>query len=269
VLANLVAVPLTALWVMPLGLASMALMPLGAEALTTTPMGWGIGLILWIGRFVSALPAATLAVPHMPLAGLLTLSFGLAVLCLLRTRLRLIGAAMILMGLLSPLMATVPDLLVSSDARLIALRRGSTLMIEKRSGASKFEIEAVERYWATDGEPTEFPANGRAGPLECDASACRFTKRGVVVLLPRRESQVDCAGAAAVVAPFPLRDACAGLPQVDRFSVWRDGAASVRIVAGGVRIETDRDWRGTRPWVPPSPARAKRPRPVLPPAATE
>lgn len=41
VLANMVAVPLTALVVMPAGLASLALMPLGAEAVALVPMGWG------------------------------------------------------------------------------------------------------------------------------------------------------------------------------------------------------------------------------------
>ena len=269
VLANMVAVPLTALWVMPLGLVSMALMPLGAAGLTMTPMGWGIAVIVAIGRWVSALPAATLAVPHMPMAGLLVLSLGIAVLCLLRTALRFAGVAMIAAGLLSPLVVTPPDLLVSGDARLIALRQGSTLMIEKRSGASKFELEAVERYWATAGEPVEFPAEGRAGPLDCDASACRYRRDGLVVLLPRHEAPPDCAGAAAVMAPFPLRDACDGLPRVDRFTVWRDGAASIRVGDSGVRIVTDRDWRGARPWMPPLPARKGRAKPVLPPAAAE
>ena len=40
--ANVVAVPLTALWIMPWALVAFALMPFGAEALALAPMGWGV-----------------------------------------------------------------------------------------------------------------------------------------------------------------------------------------------------------------------------------
>ena len=41
VLANMLAVPLTAMWVMPAGLIALLLMPLHLEALALVPMGWG------------------------------------------------------------------------------------------------------------------------------------------------------------------------------------------------------------------------------------
>ena len=40
-IANLGAVPITALWIMPWALAAYALMPLGLEAVALAPMGWG------------------------------------------------------------------------------------------------------------------------------------------------------------------------------------------------------------------------------------
>ena len=94
-------------------------------------MGWGLDAIIWIGRTVTALPAATFAVPPMPSAGILTLSAGIALLCLLRTRLRLLGAPLIAAGLAAPLMAASPDLVVSDDARLIAYPQNGDLMVEK------------------------------------------------------------------------------------------------------------------------------------------
>ncbi len=66
IVANLLAVPLTAFWVMPAGLAALTLMTFGMEQLALAPMGWGIEGILWIGRTVASWPAATLAVPAMP-----------------------------------------------------------------------------------------------------------------------------------------------------------------------------------------------------------
>ena len=38
-LANLVAVPVMAMWIMPLGILSFLLMPLGLESLGLVPMG--------------------------------------------------------------------------------------------------------------------------------------------------------------------------------------------------------------------------------------
>jgi competence protein ComEC len=98
VLANVVAVPLVALCVMPAGLAALALMPLHLEALALIPMGWGIAAVLAIGRAVSALPDAVLAVPHMPVWGLAVLSIGIAWLGLWRTRVRLLGGTAILLA---------------------------------------------------------------------------------------------------------------------------------------------------------------------------
>jgi len=65
-LANLVAVPLTAFWIMPWALVAFALMPFGAEALALAPMGWGIDLLLAVARDVAALPSAVSLVPATP-----------------------------------------------------------------------------------------------------------------------------------------------------------------------------------------------------------
>ncbi|MBM3559935.1 MAG: hypothetical protein FJX53_08700 [Alphaproteobacteria bacterium] len=54
--ANMVAVPLTAVWIMPLGLAAMLLMPFGLEALALVPMGWGVDLVLRTAAVVAAWP---------------------------------------------------------------------------------------------------------------------------------------------------------------------------------------------------------------------
>ncbi len=270
VLANILAVPITASWVMPLGIAGLTLMPFGFERIALVPMGWGLGAILWIGRTVSALPAATFDVPHMPLDGLLTLSSGLALLFLLRTRLRLCGAALIAAGLLSPLVSMPPDLLVSDDARLIAFVQDRTLMLARRPGASKFTLQAYERYWGTLGEPVMLPTEGQAGSVACDVRSCRLSRGGDMILFARDEASLpDCSGAAVLVAAFPLRAACGAVPRIDRFTVWREGAQAVWLRRDGVRIVSDRQWRGDRPWVPAVPTPRSRARPSLPKALAE
>jgi competence protein ComEC len=61
-----------------------------------------------------------------------------------------------------------------------------------------------------------------------------------------------CGQVGLLVASEPIRPRCAQGVSIDRFSVWRDGAQAVWLEAG-VRVVSDRAWRGERPWVPPIP----------------
>ena len=260
--ANVLAVPMTAMWVMPLGLVGLALMPLGLEQLALVPMGWGVEGILWIGRTVSSWPAATLAVPPLPPWGLAVFSLGLAWLGLWRTRWRLLGIAPMLAGLLSPVVAPTPDLLISNEARLIALRSAGAYWVQSQPGASKFTLEAWETHLAAgklrpirDGEP---PA--------CTHDSCRI---GPVLMLRGSARAGDCTGVALLVSAEPARGECpSSAALLDRFTVWRDGAHAVWIEGDGVRVVSDRAYRGRRPWVPPPPT-PRRVVPNLPMAPTE
>jgi competence protein ComEC len=148
VLANMIAVPLTALWVMPTGLIALLLMPVHLEALALVPMGWGAEAVLWVARATAALPAATLSVPHIPAWGLGVFSVGLAWLGLWRTRRRLAGIVVMLVGLASPLLDRPPDLLISADARLIAVRMPQGVFLQRAQGAARFTRDAWGQYWA-------------------------------------------------------------------------------------------------------------------------
>ncbi len=272
IIANVAAVPLTAFWVMPLGLVALLLMPLGLEPLALTPMGWGIDGILWIGRTVSAWPSATLPVPHMPAWGLCVFSLGLAWLGLWRSRLRIAGVPVMLAGLLSPLAAPAPDILVSSEARLIAIRADRYYLMSQ-TGASKFVRDAWQNQLAAG--PLLPLQTGE--PASCDADACRIQRGGHQALILRSRARPDCAGIDLLVSAEPARDECpAGIPYVDRFSVWRDGATAIWLTGTAPRILSDRAYRGDRPWVPglPTPRRSAPSLPMatpdeLPPAVAE
>ncbi len=251
VLANMIAVPITAMIVMPAGLLALALMPLHLEFLVLVPMGWGIQAIVWIGRTVSALPQAVIAIPAMPLWSLGVFAVGLAWLGLWRTRIRLAALPVLALGLASPFLATPPDLLISADAKLLALRSGNTLFVQSRPGASKFTRDAWEQMWAIrDIQP--MPVSGP----DCTGDACILRARdgGPSALLLRGRPPRGACDAAMAVSAEPIRLRCwPHIPFVDRFSVWRDGAHAIWLDAAGVRIVSDRETRGDRPWVPPTP----------------
>jgi competence protein ComEC len=80
--ANLVAVPLTALWIMPWAIGAFLLLPFGLEALALKPMGWGIDGLLTVAAEVAGWPGAISVIPAMPAAGLvLTLWAGFGSVC--------------------------------------------------------------------------------------------------------------------------------------------------------------------------------------------
>ena len=260
--ANVIAVPLTALWVMPMGMLALLAMPIGVEHPFLIAMGWGIDGVLVIGRAVSSWPEAVMAVPHMPPWGLAVVSLGIAWLGIWRTRLRLAGIAAILVGSLSPLMDRLPDVLVSADARLIALRLDEGVVYQQVAGAARFTREAWWQYLNT-ASPVRIDATteGPGPQMRCADSLCRITIKGRSVVLARGAYPCD---ADLLVSAEPQRFACAVVPpHIDRFSVWRQGAHAAWVGPEGIRVISDHQYRGNRPWVLGPPSRNAIPRGVL------
>lgn len=249
VLANMLAVPLAAVWIMPAGLLSLLLMPLHAAGLPLIVMGWGIRIIQVIAHTVAMFPFAYEPVPAMPGWGLAALLLGLCWLCLWKGWPRLAGFGPIGVGILSIWLAPHPDVLVSADAGLLALRGGGVLMVGPHGSLENLALQDWERALAL---PTG------SLPPDCMTGLCRVSLKGQTVLLRAKDSldgvrlpsEQDCQGISLFVSASPTRNACPGVPFIDRFSVWRNGAYAVFLHRGGPELVSDRSWRGSRPWVP-------------------
>lgn len=253
--ANLVAVPLTSFWIMPWAVLAVLLMPLGLEAFALVPMGWGIDGVIATAATVAAWPGALLHVPPMPDVGLALIVLGGLWLCLWQRSWRWLGLAPILFGALSPLAFEPPALLVSGDARQVALRDDEgRLWVASRRG-NRFVLETWQRQ-AFASETVTWPALGSAagGALSCDPLGCLFRagEWRVAVLLDPAAAADDCAVADLVVSLEPLRrQPCAGPTLViDRFDLWREGAHAVWLGANDLRIATTAQAQGDRPWSP-------------------
>jgi len=242
ILANLIAVPLTALWIMPTGLLSLALMPLGCASVTLVPMGWGIKIIVWTTEKIAAWPDAMLRVTPMPSAAILLYAAGLAWLCIWRGRVRLAGIAAMAASLAVYAAARPPDVLVSPDAKLIAVSAPPDLFLFRQKKASGFELAAWQPVWGGAGfSPVD--------TSQCDANLCTITtKSGPVAIALSLPSY--CPAAILVVSPEPLHGTCRNKKIIDRFTVWHDGAVAAWVTPPGVLFRTDREVQGTRPWVP-------------------
>ncbi|MDB5412871.1 MAG: hypothetical protein JWR10_1206 [Rubritepida sp.] len=279
VAANALAIPLTSILVMPAGMAALLLMPLGLDEWPLRLMGWAIEGILAVANEVASWPGAALAMAPLPAWGLAVIGFGFCWLCLWRTRWRLLGVLAIGAGFASWHFVSLPSAMASADGRLFALLAGEMFM-ERRPGASRFIGDSWLRG-SGDAEAIPLPVTGEAagGRIRCTPGHCLLTgpdgAPGVILLRPpvpprgqrapvdfRRGPDPACGLAPVILSPEPVRGDCPGSEVVDRFSVWRDGAHAVWLDAGGVRVLSDRAWRGDRPWVPPRPLpRARTPEP--------
>jgi len=121
-LANVIAVPLSAMWTLPWGVVACLSMPLGLERLALLPMGWGIDLTIWVAQHVSALPGNVWAMPRLPAEGLLLISFGGLWLCLWRGPWHRWGVVAIVAGLTTMMLTRPPDLLIADGGRFLAAR---------------------------------------------------------------------------------------------------------------------------------------------------
>ncbi|MCK5711723.1 MAG: ComEC/Rec2 family competence protein, partial [Hyphomicrobiaceae bacterium] len=152
VLANLIAIPLCNLIVMPAALVTLMAMPLGLEALPLWIMGLGIEGMTWVAARVGSLPGAVGRIPAMPTFAFLLMVAGGLWLVLWQTRWRLLGAALIAAGIaLAPTLQR-PDVLIARDGGLVAVRSDDQQLSAVGSRRPSFELI---RWLEHDGDTRE------------------------------------------------------------------------------------------------------------------
>lgn len=252
VLANLLAVPVTSFWIMPLGMLSVLAMPLGLDAWCIPAMALGVDALLAIARLTAALPGASVTFGLMPVASLTLVALGGLWLCLWQRRWRWLGAAPVLAGMALGLLHRPPDMLVSRDFDMLAatLPDGRVATVEWRS--DRLVRESWLRGLGSGDPPVKVkPLAGSTGGLACDRAGCVLQREGLAVALVRRADALreDCARADLVLS---RSGSCRGRTA---FRGWWDvydgGGLAIRFGRDGLEVETVTQSRGRWPWVPP------------------
>jgi competence protein ComEC len=249
VIANLIALPVCNLLVMPAALAALVAMPFGLEAYPLAVMGWGIEAMVWTAHRVAELPGAVVHVPAMPLLAFLLMVAGGLWLMLWQTRWRLLGIALIAGGVALAPTLRQPDVLIGRDGEAVAMRGPDGALSVAGAGRASFEVER----WLEHGGSGRGPA--AADAFQCDGIGCRASLKGLTLSLARHPAAFadDCRRADIVVSPIVSpKDCTAPKAVVDFFAVRRQGTHALYIDAdGAIRIETVAGVRGQRPWSTP------------------
>jgi len=252
-LANVIAVPLSALWTLPWAVVTCLLMPLGLERLALVPMGWGIDVTIWVARHVSALPGNVWMMPPLSTAGLILISLGGLWLCLWQGSWRRWGVIAMAAGTATMLLVRLPDIVIADGSRFVAARTPEGPFFVAADGGEK----TLRSFFAAEtGETLEtWPSagNGAARGLDCAGELCRYSARGrtVAIITGASVLPMPCRGLDAIVSQAPAGFHCRSvIPVIDRIDSWRRGAVALWLEQSGVKVESVNESRGDRPWVP-------------------
>jgi competence protein ComEC len=247
VIANLLAMPIVSIWVMPTGLLALVAIPFGFDGPLWRLMGDGIDWMIAVALWVAKLPGA---VGHMAAFGtgpLLLGTGGLVMLCLLRSPLRWCGTLLIAAASLWAVHAPQPDVLVATDGRAMAVRGADGRLSIHRTARDAFTV----REWLSADGDARTPADPSLGAgLRCDDSGCigRLADGRLVAYVVEPDAFAeDCIRAAVVVSARDAPPDCAALT-VDRGMLRANGAVALRPNASGWQVTVARPSAQDRPW---------------------
>jgi competence protein ComEC len=141
VLANLAAMPVVSAVVMPAGLLGLAAMPFGFDGVFWRIMGVGIDWMIVVTQWVAALPGAIGRMAAFGTGPLIAASAGIILLGLLRTPLRWLGAAVLLLSVVWALAVPQPDILISADGHNVGVRGRDGRLHLMRSAKDAFLLK--------------------------------------------------------------------------------------------------------------------------------
>ncbi len=223
-LANLIAVPLTSIVIMPAALLALLLMPINLERAPLYVMDMGLRGVLDVAHRVEDLPHSVLYV----------------------------GA-----------LGAKPDVLITEDFATFAYRDEEGALHVNGRRKNRFAIEKWENYYGfAEGSSHYWPReSGKAsydGAMRCDEAACRLELKGYKLSFMKNAEDVgeECLWADAVIVKDPVRKAWE-LCDLDRvvllhkFDGWDGGTHALYLgdkEGSGITVKTSEELRGMRPW---------------------
>lgn len=268
--ANLAAMPVVTAVVMPFAVISVLAMPFGLDGPFLWVMGAGLTYVNWVAAWVSDRSPFD-AIGILPAGGVLVLTLALVLATLPTTVLRASALIPAVLGAWMLSDRKLPEVLVSEDGRLVAVRTAPDMLAVNRDRPNAFTVQDWTRALGLEDFVT--PAAARREGLTgfvCEEEACVATAASgqVVAHVPDVEgARRLCAIAALIViddatAENPCGDGAIVLTKRD---LARRGSVAVTFRGGSARIEHavgepyrpwhahrrfSREARGLAPWHP-------------------
>jgi competence protein ComEC len=261
-LANLIAMPVMGLWVMPWIVVSLALMPFGLEQLALIPMSWGLEVIMATAYYVSNLPGATLEIPAIDINALIFLVIGALWWGIWRLKWRYLGVPVMIIGIILGMTYKQPDILIDNGGKMIGLRGDDNSISLSKLNASRIVKDRWRQRFGQDDitrwdYDTFAPDHAQGRELSCDKLSCLYRPKrasDILISLVQDEQALseDCLNADIVISLVPVEINCAAPHILDRWDFYNKGGYAVWLPTeegGNILLKNVKDRRGAFPWV--------------------
>jgi len=182
-IGNALALPVVSVFVMPFAVLGLLAMPFDLDWLPFTVMGRGIEVVIALAKMVaSRSPSGNLGL--MPQSTLLLMSIGLVMLLFLSTRLRLCGIPLLLGAALLMVRAQEPQIIVSEDGKLVALRTDDGNLSVNRTSGSAFTLNNWQQGYGINEvvKPLKAGALSKEMQFECSEKVCTAREPGGLII---------------------------------------------------------------------------------------
>jgi competence protein ComEC len=254
-MANIVAIPLTTFFIMPLQILALLLDAVGAGKPLWWLAGQGVESIGWLAHAVSDAPGAVLALPAMPRWGFALIMLGGLWLAVVKGRERALGLVPAIIGFAALATAPRADVLVTGDGRHVAIVDASGELVLLRPGAGDYALSMLSENAAIRSEPLAIDQWPQA---QCSPDICSFSvsadgRQWAIMatrsqyLVPSMELAAACKRADIVISERYLPWSCK--PRwfkADRDFLERNGGLALYL--NEPRVETVAQWSGHQPW---------------------
>ncbi len=269
--ANLTAMPLVSLVVMPSAVMAMLALPFGLDGFFLKIMVHGIAGVIAIARWFSDHSPVD-AVGIVPLPAVLFLTVALVILVVSTTWVRLAALPFLVLGLALIAGRELPDVLVAEDARLVGVGDPAGHIAVNRSRPNGFTIddwtralmaeEMLKPRNATVRPSPDDPALAEPG-FVCGDGLCLARHASGALIAHTQDSaaaRVVCGAAALIVMDDVTAGNVCGAGEaavITKRDLARRGAAAIRLVRDGASMRAEatfaveepfRPWHDYRAW---------------------
>lgn len=172
-LGNALALPVISILVMPFAVIGLLMMPFGLEWLPLQIMGKGVELVKWVAHFVAGL-SPDLIPGLLPAPVLLLWTAAMLLAMILTSHLRMISLIFFVAGGYALITNTLPDIVISEDARLVAVREDGVLYVNRERPTAFTTDNWKKAYSVRDVKTPKAYDVSNAQGFVCEEGLCSF-----------------------------------------------------------------------------------------------
>ncbi len=255
-LANIVGIPLTTFFIMPMEALGLIFEPVHLSA----PFWWlanlGLQVLLWISNTVVAMPGAVTMLPEVPYFAFAMVAVGGLWLMLWKTRPRFWGLVPVSVGVVWALLTPPPDVLVTGDGKHMVVRTDDGKVAILRDRAHDYvrtQLGAREGFAGTLA-PLDESHGAVCNDDLCRVDVMRGGQKWTIVAtrspynLPWAQFVSLCAAVDVVVSDRKLPAACQPRwIKADKWMLRANGGLALNLLAHSV--QTTKTANDEHPWV--------------------